>query len=200
MSDLLPPDEQARADALLAALQARPSGECARCSGNICPHQMVIAHVMGHKDRPVCAACIATGLGRAKHEFLTHALRHITHRACFLQGWEWASERIGQPSELRPAHLFSDHEGEAGDPTNQSSDHIPVDSEPDAVWDAGDMGCGDLVLELRTRLKPMQPGAVLRLTATDPGAKEDIPAWCRMTRHSLVASAHPEYLIRRRDY
>ena len=69
----------------------------------------------------------------------------------------------------------------------------------DAEWDAGDMGCGDLVLELRARVEVLGPGRVLRLTARDPGAPADIPAWCRMTGHALVSAQHPIYLIRRKE-
>ena len=69
----------------------------------------------------------------------------------------------------------------------------------DAEWDAGDMGCGDLVLELRGRIEPLAPGRVLKLTARDPGAPADIPAWCRMTGHVLVLEQHPIYLIRRKE-
>jgi len=69
----------------------------------------------------------------------------------------------------------------------------------DVEWDAGDMGCGDLVLELRARMEPLAPGRVLRLTARDPGARADIPAWCRMTGHALVSEQHPIYLIRRKE-
>jgi tRNA 2-thiouridine synthesizing protein A len=64
-------------------------------------------------------------------------------------------------------------------------------------WDAGDTGCGELVLELRVRLARMQAGQVLRLVARDPGAPEDIPAWCRMTGHTLVAQQPPVYDIRK---
>jgi tRNA 2-thiouridine synthesizing protein A len=64
-------------------------------------------------------------------------------------------------------------------------------------WDAGDTGCGELVLELRVRLARMQAGQVLRLVARDPGASEDIPAWCRMTGHTLVAQQPPVYEIRK---
>ena len=74
-----------------------------------------------------------------------------------------------------------------------------ANSNPDAEWDAGDMGCGDLVFELRMRLHPMQPGAVLKITARDPGAPEDLPAWCRLTGHTLVSSAHPLYWIQRKE-
>ena len=69
----------------------------------------------------------------------------------------------------------------------------------DAEWDAGDMGCGDLVLELRGRVEVLSPGRLLRLTARDPGAPVDIPAWCRMTGHALVSAQHPIYLIRRKE-
>ena len=68
-----------------------------------------------------------------------------------------------------------------------------------AEWDAGAMGCGELVLELRFRMASLRPGAVMFLTALDPGAKEDIPAWCGMTRHRLVRADHPRYWIARRE-
>ncbi len=69
----------------------------------------------------------------------------------------------------------------------------------DVTWDAGDMGCGDLVLELRQRMEALRPGQILALVARDPGAPADIPAWCRMTGHALVAEQHPTYLIRRKE-
>lgn len=69
----------------------------------------------------------------------------------------------------------------------------------DLEWNAGDLGCGDLVLQLMMRMKAMAPGQVLRLVALDPGASADIPAWCRMTGHTLLAEQPPEYLIRRKE-
>ena len=68
-----------------------------------------------------------------------------------------------------------------------------------AEWNAGDLGCGELVLELRNRLQALAPNGVLRLVATDPGAPADIPAWCRMTGHALVFEQPPVFLIRRRE-
>ena len=55
----------------------------------------------------------------------------------------------------------------------------------DEEWNAGDMGCGDLVLDLRKKLRAM-PGKVLKVIATDPGAPSDIPAWCGMTKDALI--------------
>lgn len=67
----------------------------------------------------------------------------------------------------------------------------------DATWDAGDLGCGELVLELRRRLRAM-PGGTLKLVATDPGAPADIPAWCGLTHHALLHAEPPAYWIRAR--
>ncbi len=69
----------------------------------------------------------------------------------------------------------------------------------DREWDAGELGCGELVLELRGRMLAMEPGRVLRLIALDPGAAADIPAWCRLTGHALLDHHPPIYLIRRKE-
>jgi len=75
--------------------------------------------------------------------------------------------------------------------------HGPVTS--DTVWDAGDMGCADLVLELRLRLRAMQPGQIIKLCARDPGAPHDLPAWSRLTGHLLLRAEHPNYWIKRKE-
>ena len=67
----------------------------------------------------------------------------------------------------------------------------------DTTWNAGDLGCGELVITLRRRLRDM-PGATLKLIATDTGAPEDIPAWCRMTGDTLLRAEPPVYWIRAR--
>jgi len=64
-------------------------------------------------------------------------------------------------------------------------------------WDAGELGCGELVLELRTRLLRLAPGSLFELVALDPGAPVDLPAWRRMTGHELAKAQHPTYLIKR---
>jgi tRNA 2-thiouridine synthesizing protein A len=48
-------------------------------------------------------------------------------------------------------------------------------------------------------MKQLQPGQLFRLVALDPGAVEDMPAWCRLTGHSLITADHPVYVMRRRD-
>jgi tRNA 2-thiouridine synthesizing protein A len=72
-------------------------------------------------------------------------------------------------------------------------------TEADETWDAGGLGCGELVLELKMRLDRMEPGQLFKLVALDPGAPADLPAWCRLTGHTLVSGEHPVYLIRRKE-
>ncbi len=72
----------------------------------------------------------------------------------------------------------------------------------DEVWDAGDLACGHLLVELRRRLRSM-PGRTLHLIALDPGAPEDIPAFCRVTSNELVRVApdsHAYWIRSRTDW
>jgi tRNA 2-thiouridine synthesizing protein A len=66
------------------------------------------------------------------------------------------------------------------------------------LFDAGPIGCGELVLKLKIRMTQLEPGQVLHLIALDTGAVEDIPAWCQMTRHRMVLAQHPDYWIERK--
>ncbi len=69
----------------------------------------------------------------------------------------------------------------------QCGEETFADSSPcHAAWDAGELGCGELILELKMRMRQLEPGQVLRLTARDSGATADIPAWCGMTGHILL--------------
>jgi len=69
---------------------------------------------------------------------------------------------------------------------------------PDAYWDAGDAGCGQLIMGLRSHLEPLDPGATLEVIARSDGAPVDLWVWCRMTGHRLISQAHPRYVIERR--
>jgi tRNA 2-thiouridine synthesizing protein A len=75
---------------------------------------------------------------------------------------------------------------------------------PAATLDVGHEGCGTLLVVLRKRVEELEPGQVLEVVGYDPGAKEDLPAWCRMTGNPLLAMrgdlAHGEpihYFIQR---
>ena len=72
---------------------------------------------------------------------------------------------------------------------------IPVADE----WDAGHMGCGEVIILLRLRMRKLNPGDVLKLTSQDLGAPEDLPAWCRLTGRRLLRADHPHYWIEAKE-
>ena len=76
---------------------------------------------------------------------------------------------------------------------------MPAGSASVERWDAGDMGCGELLVKLKSRLRDLPPGTVLELVSRDPGSPEDLPSWCRLTGHTLVNADHPHYRIQRRS-
>jgi len=71
---------------------------------------------------------------------------------------------------------------------------LPADWRPDRRFDGGDTGCGELLLELRVFFRPLAAGTRVAILATDEGSPVEVPAWCRVTGHRLVAAAYPYYL------
>ena len=66
-------------------------------------------------------------------------------------------------------------------------------------WNAGSIGCGELLVKLYLRMRDLQPGQMFRLVSLDPAAPEEMPSWCRLTGHYLVSAQHPEYWIKRKE-
>ncbi len=66
-------------------------------------------------------------------------------------------------------------------------------------WEAGETGCGALIVGLKREIEKIAPGGRLQVTSLDAGASSDLPAWCRMTGHTLVAAKHPTYVLRKKD-
>jgi len=56
----------------------------------------------------------------------------------------------------------------------------------DETLDAKGLMCPMPIVKLAKKIKEMQVGKVLELIADDPGAKEDVPAWCSRTGNELV--------------
>ena len=51
--------------------------------------------------------------------------------------------------------------------------------------DAQRMLCPMPVIRTQDRIKELNPGDRLKVICTDPGAKNDIPAWCRINGHQV---------------
>ena len=181
--------------AVLETVQALAGSACRACGTTLCGHAAVLSVVLGYRNQPRCAPCLGGELREPPLTLAERSLQWIVRRDCFRGGWLWASAHEGHAGALRPPCLWT----EASAPSFAPSAAVGGDdAEADDDWDAGDLGCGDLVLELRQRLRAMPAGAVLRLRALDPGAPEDIPAWCGLTGHALLLARHPEYWIRRK--
>ncbi len=70
-----------------------------------------------------------------------------------------------------------------------SEPDVPAVADPTTarVVDARGLSCPMPVLELARAVEDVEVGARVRLLATDPAAKVDVPVWCRMQRHRLHA-------------
>ncbi len=188
-------DDGKKTEALLRDLERLGEAKCGGCGGGLGPHAFVASVALGFKDLPRCAGCLAEALGRARRAFLEHLGYYIRSRACFRAGWEWSDRRVGHTGPEPGARWLAEESMAVGG----RAEPEPRARGKSAAWDAGDMGCGDLVLELRTRLRALAPGQVLEVTATDPGAREDLPAWCGLTGNRLVRAAPPRYWIERKE-
>lgn len=65
----------------------------------------------------------------------------------------------------------------------------------DSEFNGYDLGCGELSLDLNIHFKSLAPDARVLVISGDPGARVDIPAWCRLTGHKLLEAKPPYYLI-----
>ncbi len=68
--------------------------------------------------------------------------------------------------------------------------------------DCRGLACPLPVIELARRIPEVVVGEVLGVVATDPAARVDVPAWCRMRGQEYVGSdtaddGTPRYLVRR---
>jgi len=205
MDDGLDPQDEIDISILLRDLKTMRENRCTGCGAEICGHEALMSLTMGFKDAPRCWKCLSTVLAHDKEALRDHLFAFIARRSCYQGGWLWANQEEGFEPATLPVCLWPTNSTDTSSKQPLLSaavqDRAPMSdtgSDCHAEWDAGDMGCGDLVLELRSRLQSIKPGQILKVLATDSGAEEDLPAWCRMTGNTLVASHHPVYLIKRK--
>ncbi|MBA2656548.1 MAG: sulfurtransferase TusA family protein [Tatlockia sp.] len=56
----------------------------------------------------------------------------------------------------------------------------------DFELDARRLLCPMPVIKAQNRVRNLQDGDKLTVIATDPGAKHDLPCWCRINGHQLL--------------
>ncbi|MFN3649477.1 MAG: sulfurtransferase TusA family protein [Armatimonadota bacterium] len=148
-----------------------------------------------------CLRCLGEGLGSTPEQLCELVGNYLIRRDCYRRDWRKAKicDRDGQspccpsrlehsnspPEWLRP-ELFS------------PAEELPT---PALRVDAEEAGCGDLMVLLMRSIRKLDPGEVLELVARDAGAEADIPSWCRLTGHTLLAGPTEDesYFIRRKQ-
>src|SRR5436190_3727741 len=134
--------------ALLASVQELHGRSCAGCGRSLCGHDAVMSIVLGYRNAARCASCLGSELGEDAAVLAERCLQWVQRRECFLRGWQWASAQEGHDGALRPPCLWpvpAQSVAAAAAPAAATTDAPPHQAE----WNAGDLGCGDLVLELR---------------------------------------------------
>jgi len=192
---------------LLRDLLRMQGSRCQACAAPLCGHETLLSLVAGMQDAPRCCSCLSVVLERSREQVRDLLFGYIASRSCYHHGWLWANRMEGLPPAALPACLWptggnnlpTPFEGEGQMPSQSPPHSFPVPPIPDDEWDAGSIGCGELLMLLRPRMLSLQPGQILRLIAQDGGAPEDIPAWCRLTGHKLISANHPEYWIQRKE-
>lgn len=56
----------------------------------------------------------------------------------------------------------------------------------ESTLDARRLLCPMPVIKTQNAIKLLSAGDILLVTATDPGVKQDIPAWCRINGHRVL--------------
>ncbi len=191
-------DEPDDAEApLLLAMERSTGTPCVDCAASICGHEVLFSVALGFQDAPRCLGCLSRGLVRSSTELREQLWQHAQRRECYRSAWKTASERERMADPLHPACLWNEAAGPVAEARVEDATTL-VSSRIASAWNAGDMGCGELVMALRGKLLAVSPGECLKVTALDPGAPEDLPSWCRLTGNRLAWFQHPEYHIERK--
>lgn len=175
---------------------------CRQCGGPLCGRQRVIGDILGSPQH--CLACLSSDLGAPPSQIAQLAGGYLARRECHRRRW-----RRAPPCDLDGQAPCCPSRLEASDPPPswfrpelfqpRPEDSLP---EPAATVDAEQAGCGDLMVLLMRSIRKIGPGGILELIARDPGAAADVPSWCRLTGHELLAGPagpeHDTYFIRRK--
>ena len=61
--------------------------------------------------------------------------------------------------------------------------------------DARNLMCPLPVIRAQDRIKTLCSGQRMNVICSDPGALNDIPAWCRINGHRVISTRHDDYAI-----
>jgi tRNA 2-thiouridine synthesizing protein A len=74
--------------------------------------------------------------------------------------------------------------------------------QPDAILDACGLNCPEPVMMLHNKVRDLPAGGLLKVLATDPSTKRDIPKFCLFLGHELLEQGEDggtyQYWIRKK--
>lgn len=77
-----------------------------------------------------------------------------------------------------------------------------IDQPVDAVLEASGLYCPEPVMMLHNKIRDIAAGSLLKVIATDPSTRRDIPKFCNFLGHELVAQTEQDntycYWIRKK--
>lgn len=88
------------------------------------------------------------------------------------------------PALQWPSSQTSVNSHDAASPVTEAAS-IPV---ADATLDGYGQSCGTLEPQMKLQMRALESGQILEVLADDPTARLGIPAWSRLTGHTLVAA------------
>jgi len=79
---------------------------------------------------------------------------------------------------------------------------VSAPADPALELDCRGLRCPLPIIRLAGVVDDVAVGEVIAVVATDPAARADVPAWCRMRRHDYLGEraapdGAPSYLVRR---
>ena len=70
--------------------------------------------------------------------------------------------------------------------SNTDDDSADLEVAPEHILDACGLYCPEPVMMLHNKIREIEEGDVLRLTATDPSTTRDVPKFCIYLGHELL--------------
>ncbi|WP_339488366.1 sulfurtransferase TusA [Pseudomonas sp. EL_65y_Pfl2_R95] len=65
----------------------------------------------------------------------------------------------------------------------------PKNLTPDSVLDASGLNCPEPVMMLHNKVRDLPVGSLLKVIATDPSTRRDVPKFCVFLGHDLLDQA-----------
>ncbi|HYC79082.1 MAG TPA: hypothetical protein VEI02_15790, partial [Planctomycetota bacterium] len=87
--------DEVRAETLLRDADRLRGAPCTGCGTALCGHDVIAAVLLGFRDAPRCARCVALGLGSDPEAFAAEVRSAAFRRDCYREAWETTTEREG---------------------------------------------------------------------------------------------------------